>query len=530
MKLIRWPLTLSLLFLVWSSLAVGDVSTAQSVPEQLEIVAQVTSSHIQGMSHLGVGWEIWAEWLWLPRRHHQRRNPLRRLQRLMRLAARRQRRKTRAVASQEAAAALAPAGEGQAAQPFACAQDMAYPIATPFEPIRRRGRRPTVPTNHVFCPQKTCRGYGRVGPDPNHWIVGAGTYTTKAGGRRQMYQCQWCKTLFSETQGTVFFGLKTPQETIYRALKALAEGVGIRATARIFDVEADTVLLWLRRAGEHSQQVSAYLMRNLKVEQAQLDELWTFVHKKEKALSAWEKLHTEYGDTWVWIVFDPLNKLVLAILIGEHEEEQAVGVLSYFKACLVENCLPLLTSDQLPHYLQAILRVFGRWVQPQRKGKRGRHPKPRLEPPEGLQYATVNKKRRKGRVVAVTTKIVYGNEKEIQSRLQAATPGTKINTSFVERMNLTLRHLVSRLRRRGLTFSKKQAYLEWHMHLVIAYYHLVRPHGSLRCQLPEPTPTRGNGSPKKWEQHTPAMAGGLTNHVWTMEELLMFRVPLVTVP
>jgi transposase-like protein len=88
-----------------------------------------------------------------------------------------------------------------------------------------------------------------------------------------MYPCQWCKTLFSETQGTVFFGLKTPQETIYRALKALAEGVGIRATARIFDVEVDTVLLWLCRAGEHSQKVSAYLMRNLKVEQAQLDEL-----------------------------------------------------------------------------------------------------------------------------------------------------------------------------------------------------------------------------------------------------------------
>jgi IS1 family transposase len=345
-----------------------------------------------------------------------------------------------------------------------------------------------------------------------------------------MYQCQWCKTRFSETQGTVFFGLKTPQETVYRALKALAEGVGIRATARIFDVDVDTVLRWLRRAGQHSEKVSAYLMRNLQVEQAQLDELWTFVRKKEKTLSAWEKLHTEYGDTWVWVVFDPVNKLVLALLIGEHETGQAVSLLDRFKARLVEGCLPLLTSDQLSHYVQAILRVFGRWVQPERKGDRGRFPEPRLEPPEELQYATVNKKRRKGRVVSVTTEVIYGSPKAILARIEAIMPGSKINTSFVERMNLTLRHLVSRLRRRGLTFSKKRCYLEWHLHLSVAYYHFVRPHGSLRRRLPQPIPTRGNGSPKKWEQHTPAMAGGLTDHVWTMKELLMFRVPSMVTP
>jgi len=342
-----------------------------------------------------------------------------------------------------------------------------------------------------------------------------------------MYQCQWCQTRFSETQGTVFFDLKTPHETVYRALKALAEGVGLRATARIFEVDVNTVLRWLRRAGQHSEKVLAYLMRNLQVEQAQLDELWTFVRKKEKTLSAWEKLYTEYGDTWVWVVFDPVNKLVLAILVAERETEQAVGVLSRLKACLVEGCLPLLTSDQLPHYLQAILQVFGRWVQPERQGDRGRFPKPRLEPPEELQYATVNKKRRKGRVVSVTTKVIYGSPKAILARIKATTPGTKINTSFVERMNLTLRHLVSRLRRRGLTFSKKRCYLEWHLHLAVAYYHFVRPHGSLRRRLPQPIPTRGNGSPKKWEQRPPAMAGGLTDHIWTMKELLMFRVPSV---
>jgi hypothetical protein len=84
----------------------------------------------------------------------------------------------------------------------------------------------------------------------------------------------------------VFFGLKTPQETVYRALACVAEGMGLRATARVLGVKPDDVLRWLRRAGQHPELVSADWMRNLHVEPVQLDELWTFVRKKEKTLSA----------------------------------------------------------------------------------------------------------------------------------------------------------------------------------------------------------------------------------------------------
>lgn len=544
MRLIGWRVILSLLLVMTASLAVGDISTVQSALEQSHSVAQAPSAGpecpstwwaisrwvpyaFQGAARSGEGWVIWAEWLCPAGRSRQRRNPLRRLQRLMRLAARRQRRRGQSRARRRSRPVGSPRPDLLAAVP--ASQAPTAPASSVEMPPARAstgcGRPPTIPTNHVFCPVEGCRGFEKLGPDPDHWIVGAGTYPTRANGRRQLYKCEWCQSRFSETKGTVFYGLKAPEETVYRALKALAEGVSIRSTARIFDVEVDTVLHWLRRAGEHSEKVSTYLMRNMQVEQAQLDELWTFVRKKQKVLSAWEKVHTEWGDTWVWVVFDPVSKLVLAILIGDRETEQAVGVLSRFKACLVAGCLPVLTSDQLPHYVQAILQVFGRWVQPKRKGNRGPHPKPRLEPPEELQYATVNKERRKGRVVSVTTQVIYGDEETIKARIAASMSGVKINTSFVERMNLTLRHLVSRLRRRGLTFSKKREFLAWHLHLAVAYYHFVRPHGSLRRRLPQPIPTRGNGSPKKWEPCTPAMAGGLTDHVWTMKELLTFRVP-----
>jgi IS1 family transposase len=387
----------------------------------------------------------------------------------------------------------------------------------------KRGRPAKICTEQVCCVTPGCRGYGKFGSHPAHWIVGAGRYSTQNNGQQQMYRCEWCKQRFSERQGTVFFGLKTPTETVCRALVALSEGVSIRSTARIFGEKPETILMWLRRAGEHSQQVSDYMLRNLHVSQAQMDELWTFVQKKEKNLSAWEALQTEYGDTWIWVVFDPVSKLVLSLVVGEREEEQAVGVLSQLKARLAAGCLPLFTSDQLPQYLQALLRVFGRWIQPQRRGARGRFPNPRLEAPDDLLYATVHKHKQNGRVTSVTTQTVLGDPAAIARQLEAARPGLKINTSFIERFNLTLRHLVSRLRRKGLTFSKKRKYLIWHLQLATAYYHLVRPHGSLRQRLDQPSPTRG--SPKLWRLRTPSMAAGLTNHIWSMKELLSFRVP-----
>lgn len=240
-------------------------------------------------------------------------------------------------------------------------------------------------------------------------------------------------------------------------------------------------------------------------------------------LKEWEKLRGEWGDTWIWVAFDPVHKLVLAILVGERSEEAAIGFLSRLRARLSETCQPLLTSDSLPHYIQAILQVFGVWIQPQRQGQRGRFPKPRPVPPEGLQYATVHKERQQGRVVSVTTRIIYGNKEKMEALLHAL--GQKINTSFVERVNLTLRHLVSRLHRRTLCFSKERAYLVYHLHLAVAYYHFARCHAGLRVKLPEPIPTWGNGSAKEWQQRTPAMAAGLTDHRWSMRELLMCPVP-----
>ncbi|MGC9399449.1 MAG: IS1 family transposase [Anaerolineae bacterium] len=260
-------------------------------------------------------------------------------------------------------------------------------------------------------------------------------------------------------------------------------------------------------------------MQGFELTPAQMEELWTFVRKKQRQLSEWEKEHTEYGDNWIWIVFDPVHKLVPAILVGERTEEEAKGLLEQLKERLAEGVLSLFTSDSLAHYIKAMaevsaLHVFGKWIQPERKGDRGRFPKPRPVAQEGLEYATaensaVHKKRENGHVISVTTEVIFGKWDDIRARLEEL--GQTINTSYVERENLTLRHLVSRLRRKTLCFSKKREYLEYHLHLVWAYYHFVLYHSSLRERLPEPIPTRGDGSPKIWRQQTPAISAGLSH-------------------
>ena len=151
---------------------------------------------------------------------------------------------------------------------------------------------------------------------------------------------------------------------------------------------------------------------------------------------------------------------------------------------------------------------------------------PRKYPPPDLCYAVVVKERERGRVVNVTTRIVYGSEQQVVAALKASPVSTTINTYGVERNNLTIRQHSRRMGRKVNAFSKERDYLEHQLTLAFAYYHFVRPHRGLRQQLPEPIPTKGpHASYKKWKPVTPAMAAGLTDHVWSMDELLSFRVP-----
>ena len=144
-------------------------------------------------------------------------------------------------------------------------------------------------------------------------------------------------------------------------------------------------------------------------------------------------------------------------------------------------------------------------------------------PLPGLLDAQVVKTVRRRRLVDVTHRVVFGSLETVAHLL--APRGWHINTAFVERINLTIRQQVAAVGRRVSTLCKGED--GWHQPL--ALYHIddncCLPHASVCLSLPQPEPTHGSGSATRWQPQTPAMAAGLTDHVWTLREVLLFRVP-----
>ncbi len=369
-----------------------------------------------------------------------------------------------------------------------------------------------------YCRNRECALYGHAAPRARlrfcEWH--------RAAAR---FECQACGQRVSARTGTAYAGVRTDLSTYLRGATALAEGLSIRGTGRLVEVDKDTVMHWLPLLGQHGQGLMSYFFRNLHLAECQLDELWTFIYKKEAHLTPLEKLAEIYGDAWVWMAFSPVCKLVPAWVVGKRTLPQARKLVFRLKSAM-DGHIPFFTSDELPHYADALLDVYGQWIHPVRHGTRGRFPKPRRVPPPDLCYAVVVKERENGRVVKVTTRVVYGTAQRIAAALQASPVSQAINTYGVERNNLTVRQHSRRMGRKVNAFSKAPDYLEHQLTLAFAYYHFVIPHRGLRERLPQPLPTKGRkGTLKKWRSVTPAMAAGFTDHVWTMDELLSFRVP-----
>src|SRR5882724_1136550 len=342
---------------------------------------------------------------------------------------------------------------------------------------------------------------------------------------RPRFRCDVCGVVVSASTGTAYAGIRTDLNGYLRGATALAEGLSIRATGRLLGVDKDTVNHWLPVLGRHCQGVMNYFFRNLHLCKCQLDELWTFIYKKEAQVTPLEKLAAVYGDAWVWIAFSPVDKLVPAWVVGKRTLRHARKLVFRLKSA-TDGHIPFFTSDELPHYANALLDVYGVWVRPPRKGPRGRFPKPRRVPPPDLCHAVVVKKREKVRVVNVTTRLIYGTTAQVDAALRASPVSRTITTYGVERNNVTVRQHSRRMGRKVNAFSKDPGYLEYQLTLAFAYYHFVVPHRGLRQRLPRALSTKGRkGSRKKWRSVTPAMAAGLTDHVWTMDELLSFRVP-----
>ena len=190
---------------------------------------------------------------------------------------------------------------------------------------------------------------------------------------------------------------------------------------------------------------------------------------------------------------------------------------------LAPGCVPLFLTDGFKEYATALLTHCGQWVQPPRRQDQGPHPKPRWMPLPQLLYAQVVKTVRRRRLVRVRHRVVFGTLETVHAVL--APLGWQINTAFIERVNLSIRQHVAAVGRRVTTLCKHEAGVRQQLALYHVYYNFCVPHASLRLPLPQSAPTHGNGSAKRWQPQTPAMAAGLTDHIWTLREVLLFRVP-----
>src|SRR5712664_2626702 len=140
-----------------------------------------------------------------------------------------------------------------------------------------------------------------------------------------------------------------------------------------------------------------------------------------------------------------------------------------------------------------------------------------------LGYAQVIKTVRRRRLVRVSHRVVFGSLAALEQVL--GVHGWHINTAFIERVNLSMRQHVAAVGRRVSTLCKGADGLHQQLAFYHMYYNFCLPHASVRHPLLPPEPTHGTGSAKRWQPRTPAMAAGLTDHVWTLREVLLFRVP-----
>ena len=210
------------------------------------------------------------------------------------------------------------------------------------------------------------------------------------------------------------------------------------------------------------------------------------------------------------MAFDPEHRLVVSVVVGKQSGEHTRLLVEDFHSRTGGRLMNLMTSDENPAYAEAILEVYGEHYQPRRRGRRGRRPAPRKRPPPGLKYAAVHKTRQHNRVVRVDRRVIYGTVTAVLAALAVSTVSADVNTVYVERHHGTDRNRNARKVRKSYCFSK-----DWQVHEAVTYFTMYS------YNFCWPVRTLRQGSRRRgYQQRTPAMAAGLTDHVWPLGEWL----------
>ena len=334
---------------------------------------------------------------------------------------------------------------------------------------------------HVFCPNLDCPARGQIGQGN----IGVHSW------QEQRYRCHVCGQPFSARKGTPFYRRRTPEATMEQILTLVAHGCPIPAIEAAFGIQRRTVQQWVDAAGAQCAQVHQhYVIQPRDLQHVQADEL---------------RVKTQRGVVWMALAVMVSTRLWLGGTVSPHRDKGLIRTLvAQIRACALPRPV-LLVADGLVTYVDAFRKAFRT---PQRTGKRGA---PRLVVWPELVIGQVVKHTRQRRVVAVVRRLAHGSRTLAQQLIRQTQRAGVLNTAYIERLNGTFRARLAVLVRRTHGAARRQARLQAGMYLIGTVYNFCTDHASLT--------QRDQGV------RTPAMAAGITDHRWSVGELLRQRIP-----
>ena len=370
----------------------------------------------------------------------------------------------------------------------------------PWREVRSlRGRQKASQTRGYACDNPTCVYFGITAP-AIHALVADGHH-----GKHECIQdlkCQACGHKFAVRRHTVLYRLKTHSARVAEALTFLAEGVDVSVLERVWHIGEGTLRTWLTRAGLHAAKVHEHFFQRLRLDHIQLDELWAQVRQESQ-------------EVWVWVAMEATTKIVPVIQLGPRTLERAYAVVHELRGRLQPGAtLPVFSSDGLRLYFYALTAHFGHWIWPE--GERQRV----WQLATDFLYGQVQKFQRRRRLVKVNRVMLWGSLQALAARLKATGLSGRLNTAFVERLNLTLRQGIALLTRRTWSVAQEVGELALQVQWWRGYYHFARYHEALRVERIAVQPPEGKPATPHYRSQTPAMAAGLTSRRWTTLELI----------